>query len=251
MTQFFQNSMFLILITVNAFASNCPEQSDRIGLTSVSLRDFGTRLGCVGTIIPNADVKKRRSLRFFKNGRIMVNTLVATDHAVGARTIFVLPARSKMEMKSLGGIAVQLKDSSGLHWNVDPKGQISTEEKCKLKIKTEISNSGDSTENGNPGGFFLQSCPQSIIIDTGFKRTNDPALDPARKSQIRDSSGNSCEVRNSEIFDYKKEAEQAHLKFKNSKELSEFLKGHTNCKNKIDVSPLLSDQKVTDPIPQR
>lgn len=106
-------------------------------------------------------------------------------------------------MKSLGGIAIQLKDTSGLHWNVDPQGSISLEEKCKLKIKSEISNSGDSTDNGNQGGFFLQSCPNVIIIDAGFKRTNDPALDPNRKSQIRDSSGNSCDVKNSEIFDYK------------------------------------------------
>ncbi len=241
----------LIFLSVNALANNCPEQSERIGLMSVSIRDFGTGLGCVGTIIPNADIKKRRSLRFFKNGRIMINTLVSTEHAVGARTVFVLPADEKIEMKSLGGLATQLKDTSGLHWNVDPKGNISLEEKCKLKIKSEISSSGDSTENGSQGGFFLQSCPGSIIIDVGFKRNNDPALDPNRKSQIRDSFGNSCEVKNAEIFDYKKEAEQAHLKFKNSKELFHFLNSHSSCKNKLDLSPLMSGQKSINLLPQR
>lgn len=244
--------IFLIfLISCPTYSNACSEQSERVGSHSARIINYGSKLGCVGTYIPSSNLKKRRSLRFFKGGRIMINTLVENDHYVGARTLFILPSNENLEMKSFDGIAVQIKDTSGIHWNFDPQGNISTEEKCKLKIKSEISNSGDSTANGNQGGFFLQSCPNSIIIDTGFKKDNDPALDSDRKSQIRDGLGNSCEVKNSEIFNYKKEAGQAHLMFKNSKEFSQFLVGHPNCKNKIDVSSLISSDRGKGTSPQR
>lgn len=189
----------IYLILSISFAQSCPVESFRLGTQKFNQMETSAKTGCSINVALNPDASSKRSIRYFKNGQFVVFTEVGPK-AAGYRAYYVLPAvAGNVEMKSFG-IGAKVKDSAGLDWIYDEKGNISTEQKCKLNIDKKISFETEATQGGKPGGFHLKSCPASVIIDSGFKRGNMSNDDPEASSEVRDASGKSCTVNNKSVY---------------------------------------------------
>lgn len=234
-----------------ATAQNCPNQYFKLNSYSFSQRFTSKLTGCsISASASSLSLPNRRNFRFLKGGQLSVVTEIDSvkggTASTGGRFYFILPAGNEISMESPGSLFVKVQDSAGLTWLFDEKDEVSTEQNCKLKINKKISWESESTESNKEGGFYLKSCPHSVIIDSGFKKGNNAFLNKASHSKIRDSKGNQCIVSNSEIFNYVKEGKETQNIIKSTKDLHAILSKKHDCKN-LDLSPMLNQSnQVTD-----
>ncbi len=78
-------------------------------------------------------------------------------------------------------------------------------------------------EKTNQGGFEILSS-QSLYLDLGFRIGGSPRAQASRKVQFHDRQNFTCEVLNSEIFDYSKDVYNPTFKYQSDEELLTFLK---------------------------
>lgn len=213
------------------------------------------RTGC--TISANASSMKsasRRSLRYFKGGQISVFTEIDSvkggTASTGGRFLYILPAGDNMSIKKLGSFGMKVRDSAGLNWIYDENGNVKIEERCHLKVNKKITWENESTSAGREGGFFLKSCPNSVIVDVGFKRGGNAADNRKGLSQIRDSNGNQCSATNEELFNYIKEGREIQAVLKPSQSLYATLSRKAGCQD-VNLSPLNTSSKGTKSGAQR
>lgn len=233
------NLLYLILSI--SFAQECPRDGFTVGpvsFTQMALPSTGCNISASTSSLKTS----RRSLRFLKSGQVNVFTEVGdSSKTAGFRSYFILPATSEpMTMKSLGGMGARVHDSSGLDWIFDEQGNVKIEQKCKLTISKTITLQQDSTANGKAGGFDLKSCPNSIIIDSGFKERGNNLENPKALSTIKDSNGNSCSVSNSTLFTYVK----SQGTIRPNQAIHAALSKVPECA-KLDLSPLSSNSGVS------
>lgn len=88
----------------------------------------------------------------------------------------------------------------------------------------------------NNGGISILSS-ERLYLDSGFKLGSDPRADQTRTATFHDSHQMSCDVLNSEVFNYKTDPENPVFMFASDQDLSNFLK--IRCPNlDIALSPL-------------
>ena len=228
--------LYLILASIS-FSAPCPNQKQSLGPYRFLRSEISVNLGCVVNVNITNDEKPIRAFNFFKDGQILIQSQLSTvRHSadVGTRTYFILPAGEIPDIQTRGQ-TVQIKDSAGMSWNFDKTGRVSNFQ-CQLSITPEVSWASESTENGSPGGFQIKKCPGSIVVDVGFKRGGDPTMEKNRKSTIRDQSGHSCEIKNSELFNYPTKWD-SKFRYTQPQDFYQFLSRKSGCEE-LDLSPL-------------
>lgn len=242
----------IFLILSIALAQNCPDQAEDFGPYRFRRSQISKALGCMVNVKlrDSTDTKPARFFDFLKEGQIQITTQngpVSKTDSTGTRSYFILPANETQSIKSLGGLGIQVKDSAGLGWSFNEQGEITSENGCKLKVNPKITWENESTANNKDGGFSINRCPGSIIIDVGFRRTRNPIDEKDRVIAIRDPQGKSCQVKNSEVFSYK---DQGLLKYKRSEDFYAFLSKKPGCQD-LDLSPLYAGNSTQKSNPQR
>lgn len=191
--------------------------SGRVKAYSVVLRD-GSCMATVGLVIKG---QKYRQFLFDSNGMMMVFIGTPGSHssATGGRSYYLFPRAAK------GGARLMVGQTR--------KGELTIEVPGVRRIafaSNEVRITGfeggevsqDPALNlSNNGGVEITSF-KGILLDTGWRIGEAAFADKSRTSVFRDYFGNTCEVRNPEVFDYPTRYD-AILKFRDDAALESFL----------------------------
>jgi len=148
--------LLYLILSIAMAQTDCPKESQAatVGKTESHWYYVSPLSGCVASIQPIG--KTARKIDFLKNGEIYVHTPMG--HGSGFRAIYILPATSRNPSVSSNSQKIQVTDTSGLKWDFDKSGQMSSVNGCKTQINSQSSAEIDSTDGGKPGGFFIKSC---------------------------------------------------------------------------------------------
>lgn len=156
-----------------------------------------------------------RSYLFTDKGTMMVfNSYEKEEVTDGARVFMIFPRNRLPSLEVVDGRPVMKSATEGVDLILHEKKSI-----------IYGMNGGTATEDytvspKNAGGVELSEM-KTLIMDAGFTALKDPTSDLSRKSTFKDIKGNSCTVKNSEVF---KNAGTSDTIFKfNDKELKTFL----------------------------
>jgi hypothetical protein len=149
----------------------------------------------------------------------------------GSRTYFLLPVRqtSDFEVKGATGELV-IKHSSGETMTLAPD--------FKVKSFTGVEYvEAETSTDANKGGFEIKRYNNGILLDTGWTHSAI-TIKPEGQSTFTDRTGNTCLVKNKEVFNFSGSyLENADFKYPGSEELQTYLK--KRCPN-LDLSVLQS-----------
>lgn len=178
----------------------CPRKLVGFENLQVSQQVSGDKKTCYLGLTPRDGFETLiyRDYLFTSDGLLMVFNSLApeeTSTSHGAREFFLFP-----------------QDFKGFQWRVEEgflviEGFQDRVIKFDLKTAQIVSMAGASVQvdpkvnSGNQGGVEILSS-DFLFVDAGFKIGNSPSADRSRSSVIKNSKGQSCRLRNSQVFDY-------------------------------------------------
>lgn len=185
--------------------------------------------------------EKNRNYTFGRDGKLQIFNSFGNagkfSKDTGTRTFYFLPAVKKPSVKinSVSG-DLQVETASG-HTFMFSKdtGMLKKMDGATIKEDPVISGT-------NKGGVEFEN-HFGIILDSGWGLGTTNYLSPGKKSTFKDQKGNTCEVSNSEVFNYppKGSREEVAPKFQTRETLEPFLS--KKCP-KLDLTPLKGLQAV-------
>lgn len=234
--------IMLGFLVFNASAEyKCSDEREGFGL--YFLHQFENRdKKCVIRLSYKNDNISRRSFQFFANGLFEVYTNIKGSDGLGARSYFIVPTSEGPKFENLGVMA-KIHDSSGLTWLLGENGKLSNDNGCKIQQSALTSWEDEARVKS---GFYIQSCPGSLVFDLGFKR-GEPAniSNPNHKITVRDHFGNSCQIKNSDLLVYKK-GEFDKLKYKANQDLKSAILKIKGCEKVAENFSPSSTSTVND-----
>jgi hypothetical protein len=187
-------------------SESCSDFSARHGL--LHAYRFQTYQGdCFLSVSPNRGPGANyRSYLFTAQGILMVFNSIDEEgrDETGARVFYFFPRGGVPSLQDLGeAIQVTLPD------------QVSTFSLKKFEGYLDTYSHGTIVEDRkvnsrNQGGVQVIA-RDTLVLDSGWLKGNDPTSDPKRSSIFYDGQGHSCRLLNNEIFAYKG---QKDVKFK-------------------------------------
>lgn len=226
---------FVLFFTGTAYATNCPDIVENQGDWAPQQLKFKNGVCSLTMKSRNPPHKGAyRSFNWNDNGMFMVfinidNGSGRNSQQTGARVYYILPPESpKLEGTMQRGISydVNLGEDIGFHF-LKTDRDISSVHGCEYEVERMV-------KWENNGGVELKSCQNKLVFDLGMKRGNTPELERNRQIKVTDPLGNSCKIKNSDIFDYPG-VDEVVVKHKTESELHRFLKTKSQCANlKLD-----------------
>lgn len=204
----------------------CSNEIERFG--TYSLQQFeGRNKSCIIRLNFRDSDKPRRNYQFFENGLFEVYTSIKSS--LGARSYYIIPASQGPQFENLGVMA-KIHDSSGLTWLLDEKGNLSNDNGCRIQ-QSKLSDM--KNEAREKSGFYIQSCPNSLVFDFGFKVGEPPNIvNPNNSISVRDHFGKNCKIKNSDVLEYDKKDRFSHKwKYKTNQQLRAALLKIPGCKD--------------------
>jgi hypothetical protein len=135
--------------------------------------------------------------------------------STGAREFMFFPRKQILNfVEKTKALEIQLND---LHFSFD------TETNKFFAIDGIEFQEAKKVEKTNHGGFEILSS-QTLYLDLGFRMGGSPRVQANRKVQFHDRQNFTCEVLNSDIFDYTKDVYNPSFKFESDEALASFLK---------------------------
>lgn len=140
-----------------------------------------------------------RDFLFDDKGMIMVFSSYGPgpiSSTTGAREFYLFPRQNKIPTyEVLENDAVIVTHPSGTLFRFPfSSGDLSEITPGKVTVSSFFDPAARS------GVEFIQF--KGILLDTGFQMGNTPSADPNRQSTFTDEDGNTCKVKNKELFDY-------------------------------------------------
>jgi hypothetical protein len=209
---------FLILCATPSLWADCAEYLDTADEVQYSRQNFSS--DCFLSLHPmtSQDLVYRDYL-LTDSGEIMVFNSYGygpENETTAARVYYVFP-RTQLPHAEPGQTEVLIQTATpGVMFTLDRKT-------FRLKNATA---GGQIVEDpkvypGNKGGVQILSLP-TVWLDAGFAVGHDPTSESGSASIFHDANGKTCQVRNSEIFDYPNG--DVDFKFLKDADLAKFLK---------------------------
>jgi len=146
----------------------------------------------------------------------------------GAREFMFFPRKQSLSYTTVDGGLLRI-ELSDIHFVMDSKNsRFTTIEGIEFSLAQSI-------DPSNKGGLEILSS-QKLFLDLGFKLGNAPRVQQDRKVYFQDKYAATCELLNSDIFDYTADKYNPKFKFPSDQELGQFLK--LRCAN-LDISSIL------------
>ena len=223
----------LMLFTSHSISQ---ENCDKIkSFKNIQLRILFSRVsGCYFKIdqeyyLLKANKNRNRSYSFFPDGRIMA--FIGTDDyeymskSTGSRSFHLLPFKNKTvpsyDPPAGDEINVLLPSSHKAVFSAE-KGDIVSIEGFNVALQP-IEHFDKMVKNG--GGVDIKPDNGNIVIDYGWRTGGMSISLLYMTSIIKDSFGNACQVKNSELYMVDpKDSDEVVFKIKNNPELAGFLK---------------------------
>lgn len=161
-------------------------------------------------------------VQFFSNFPGTTNS-----NSTGARVYYFFPVRGEKEITSVDTNNLNVKHSSGVNFNFDKNGNITSPD-LKMKIDKNINSK-------NKGGVEVESYSKGLVIDIGYRMGNSPTLNKNATVTITDKNSKKCTMPNSDFHSIDKY--NVELKYKTNEAMHRFLKG--KCPG-LDLSDLKS-----------
>ena len=203
-------------------SNTCEFQDTTIGNTDLQSIPRGN--DCIILITPSDPGEKYRDYSFSSKGIFLVfNTFSSTgsnSSSTGARAYFIFPRTQNPTFSALPNGDILVQDASG-------KSIRFSSAATKLESISGIEFNEDPQVNKNNNGGIDITAQDTLILDTGFQLGAEGYTFPNRTSTFHDPSGETCVVKNKEIFDYV--GYDANLKFPTDLDLANFLS--TRCPN--------------------
>ncbi len=139
----------------------------------------------------------------------------ATSTSTGAREILFFPRKQSLNY---------MLESKSV--NIEMSGQnfvVDIETARFLKIDGVVFKEAAEVREDNDGGLSIVSS-ERLYLDLGFKLGSDPRSEKARKVYFHDAHESTCEILNSEVYDYKTDPQSPTFKFATDQELAQYLR---------------------------
>ena len=110
--------------------------------------------------------------------------------------------------------------------NIEMSGQnfvIDIETSRFLQIDGVVFKEAQDVRKDNEGGISIASS-ERLYLDLGFKLGSAPRSEQGRKVYFHDAHQITCEVLNSEVYDYKTDPQSPIFKFTTDQELAQYLR---------------------------
>lgn len=217
-------SLLLVLFSLQSqAATNCTEYLRREGAFQLQRMETDQKACFLGIDPFNVpDSFFYRSYLLTDEGLLMVFNSFGTDEgAHGARVFYFFPRQLDPDMKvrHRGQISIQTA-TPGIELI------FSTDETRILGMRGGQVKESSQVSPSNSGGLEF-SHVQTLFLDAGFAYGQDPTGLPNRNSKFIDVRGQTCEVKNAEIFKYTSDGDSI-FRFSDT-ELKNFLS--TRCPN--------------------
>jgi len=203
--------------------------------------------------IYNSDMTKSyRRFVFGEDGRITIiiepNGNESKANSTQSYFLFPLGKRVYPYFDSKGNMTIQ--SGSGQNWKINSSMStpVSVED-CQVDVSSKFSL--------HESGFKIKSCEKHLLIETKVEVGGDYIAYPDKTLIVRDPRGQTCEIKNSDLYTYEKKGKERKeymdskgryhnqtFRYTTNKELGVALK--KICPN-IDVSMLLK----TEPAPRK
>jgi hypothetical protein len=223
----------MMLFSMNSISQDNCDKSE--SFKNIKLRLIVSRFsGCYFTVdqeyyLLKANKNRNRSYSFFPDGRIMA--FIGTDdydrmsQATGSRSFHLLPFKNQTvpsyEPPDGDEIKVLLPSGYKAVFSAE-KGDIISIEGFKVNLQP-IEHFDKMVKNG--GGVEVKPEKGNIVIDYSWRTGGMSISLLYRTSVIYDSEGNSCQIKNSEIYMVDpKDSDEVIFKIKNNADLDGFLK---------------------------
>jgi hypothetical protein len=226
----------LFQTSFNLYAENCPEKFGKYG-NEKTYQNLACRIMVAADrtgseSYRNVTLSNEGAVQFFSNFPGTTNS-----NSTGARVFYLFPNRNSNEITETTDEKLALIQSSAVRFFFDKEGHFSSPD-LKMKVSKEINSK-------NNGGVEIQSFPNGIIIDIGYRAGNDPKLNKNASVTITDKNQKKCSLLNSEIHNISKY--DATFIYKTNDSLYKFLV--KRCPG-LDLSDLLTpDRAVFEKIP--
>jgi hypothetical protein len=223
----------LIFLSTNLISQNDCNKTE--SFKNIQLRIFISKAsGCYFKIdqeyyLLKANKNRNRSYSFFSNGRIMA--FIGTDdyefmsQSTGSRSFHLLPFKNQTaaSYEPPSGDEINVKLPSGYKAVFSSeKGDIVSIEGFKVNLQP-IEHFDIMVKKG--GGIDIKPEKGNIVIDYGWRTGGMSISQLYRSSVIYDAEGNTCQVKNSELYIVDpKDTDEVIFKIKNNSELDIFLK---------------------------
>lgn len=219
----------LLVFSSVVSAKDCPEKFGRYG-------EGKTYQNMFCKIAVQADSSKpetNRSMTFTDEGLVQVfsNLAGSTSSSTGARVYYLFPLKNKQAVIEESADHLSVSHASGVEFDFDKTGNISSPQ-LKMKVSKTISHE-------NKGGVEIESFPQGLVFDLGYRIGNTPTLNKNAVVTVTDKNNKKCTMLNNDFN--KVEGYSVELRYKTNEELHKFLS--KKCAN-LDLSDLLRPMKA-------
>jgi len=190
---------FLLLSSAPILASAVCTTQHMI-MDETSFQSISGVNGCMMTLSPrDSNDMTYRSFLIQDSGMFMVFNSLGNgpeNTSAGAREFFFYPRSQEMDFKyDAAAKQVSITGPSG-------KVFVFNTQKTILVSITGADFKVDYDINANNAGGIEITKNDGFYLDAGFKLGQSPTQNPSRKIAFRDAAGNSCLVKNSEVFKY-------------------------------------------------
>lgn len=212
-----------------SFARECPEDIGNYG-NNIHFQD----VSCISVINEKrVSEKVYRTISLNDEGvvQVMSSTKAATLSAsMGFRVFYLFPLRAKRKIQSHDESHLQVIHPSGVQFNFDKFGNVSSPD-LKMSVSSAINLQ-------NKAGIEIESFPEGIVIDIGYRIGKSPSEYENKMVTITDKNQKKCSVNNNELF--KKKKYDVEFIYKTNVEMYHFLE--KRCKG-LDLSDFLDIEK--------
>ncbi|WP_417335676.1 hypothetical protein [Halobacteriovorax marinus] len=209
--------MTLLLLSSTSFAYHCESEIEFLDTIQIQQGHWSQTDTCYISISSRKTYNlEYRNFLFTSRGKIQVFNSFGPGPSsthTGAREFHLFPRNGIISYNILEH-SVVLKMANGREIIFDKE----TAEPIELR-GGEFSLDPNLSPNNN-GGFEIESYP-TLILDSGFKLGMSPTWYLNRYSTFRDAMGQTCRVRNSELFD--KKSDEIFWIHENDRELYKYL----------------------------
>ena len=243
---------FNLFISSVVFANNCKsdDQADfecceffkSVNNTKISRLETLDKSICTLSIYNvNAD-KSFRRFGFASDGQISIfmqpggNKLKANS----SQSYLIFPFGDYPTIKATGDERLHVRSGSGQNWTFNTQNSLPIAlEGCNINVSSKFSL--------QDSGVKIVSCKKHLVIETPIEVGGEYIAYPDKTITVRDPNQKACQIRNSDLYDYKKSGSSykdklgrhftMKMKFKSNKELG---LGLQKICPKLDVSMMLT-----------
>jgi hypothetical protein len=159
---------------------------------------------CFMSVLPVGSGILYRSYLFTRGSLMVFNSYddsVPSSSGSGARLFYFFPRNQTPNIEVAGDLAQVKSSFNGIGFEINSKDNTSGFTGITAKV--------DSAVNAtNAGGVEILSSP-TLWLDIGFSEGHDPSVERNRTAVFHDVNGKTCKVKNSEIFDYYSDGDDA------------------------------------------